>query len=273
MSAWLGVLEEDDRMVVSRRESALIVAVLFTLIGCGASDEGEDLPPTVGGITNELVLAFSPMYSAYDGTHTFKIPAIVQNVMAEKWWIEPADAADLEQDVGNGGVMITTRRAGEFTVFAQAGSLKGQSQLIVTAATPDQWVAGETRYKNNVQITLPMGPPDGGMGGPPGPPEFPDDAACGNCHGMGGERLNVEHTPQQIGGYSDDDLIKIFMTGMKPAGSPFRSVIPPFIYQMFHTWGTATPEEARALVVYLRGLEPKSQDEINFRRPGSGTQQ
>jgi len=211
------------------------------------------------------------MYSAYDGTHTFKIPAIVQNLKAEKWSVEPADAADLVED-GNGGVMITTRKAGEFTVHAQAGSLKGQSQLIVTAATPDQWAIGEARYKNNVKIPDPGPPPDGGMG-MGGPPELPDNAACGNCHGMGGERLNIEHTPQQIGGYSDDDLIKIFMTGTKPPGSPFRSVIPPFIYQMLHTWSTATEEETRALVVYLRGLEPKSQEEINFRRPGSGTQQ
>jgi hypothetical protein len=258
-------------MAVSWRESALIVGGLLTLVGCGAADDG-GAPPLIGG-GGQLELAFSPMYSAYDGTHTFKIPAIVQNVMADKWWIEPKEAADLVPDATNGGVMITTRMAGEFTVYAQAGSLKGQAQLIVTAATPDQWVAGETRYKNNVKITLPMGPPDGGMGGPPGPPEFPDDAACGNCHGAVGERLNVEHTPQQIGGYSDEELITIFMTGMKPAGSPFRSVIPPFIYQMFHTWGTATDEETSALVVYLRGLEPKSQEEINFRRPGSGTQQ
>jgi cytochrome c553 len=258
-------------MVVSWRESALIVGIMCTLVGCGAAEEGGDVPPTIGG-GSELVLAFSPMYSAYDGTHTFKIPNIVQNVMAEEWSIEPADAADLAPDQGNGGVMITTRRAGEFTLHARAGSLKGQAQLIVTAATPDQWVAGEMRYMNNVKIALPMGPPpDGGMG-MGGPPELPDDAACGNCHGMGGERLNIEHTPQQIGGYSDDELIKIFMTGTKPAGSPFRSVIPPFIYQMLHTWSTATEEETRALVVYLRGLEPKSQEEINFRRPGSGTQ-
>jgi hypothetical protein len=262
-------------MAVSWRESALIVGTLCTLVGCGGAAE-DDTPVTIGG-SSELELRFSPMYSAYDGTHQFKIPNIVQNIVADDWRIDPPDAADLVKE-GN-GVMITTRRPGEFTVHVQAGSLKGQAQLIVTAATPDQWVMGEMRYMNNVKIPVPMAPPDGGMGmggrgmGMGGPIELPDNAACGNCHGMGGERLNVEHTPQQIGGYSDDQLIAIFMTGMKPAGSPFRSIIPPFIYQMLHTWSTATEEETRALVVYLRGLEPKSQGTIDFRRPGSGTEE
>jgi hypothetical protein len=264
-------------MVVSWTGRALIVVALVTFGACaGGSGEETDAPALIGG-GNELLIAFPVMYSAFDGVHSFKIPAIVQNVKADKWSAEPADAVDLADD-GAGGVMITTRQAGDFKIIAHAGPLRGEAELHVTEASPEQWVAGEMRYKNNVRIELPMAMPmeDGGMGGMGmrGPMiEFPDNASCGNCHGAGGERLNVEHTPQQIGGYSDQELITIFTTGTKPMGSPFKSQIPAFAYRMFHTWSTASPEEAQALVVYLRGLEPKSQEEINFRRPGSGTQQ
>jgi hypothetical protein len=75
--------------------------------------------------------------------------------------------------------------------------------------------------------------------------------------------LAVEHTPQQTGGYSDDDLKKIITMGMKPPGSVSKTGVPLAIYQWFHTW-MASPEEQMGLVVYLRSLAPESQGMLDF---------
>jgi len=251
------------------RVSTLIATFLIALVGCGSSgDDGETNSPIFGTTADgQLEIAFSPAYSAFDGVHTFQIPAIVKtSVTGVKWSITPSSAADLDVDA-NGGVMLTIKQAGDAMLTATAGKLSGQAPLHVTAATPDQWETGNKRYHNDVKIDLTM-MPDGGM---PmmGPPSImiPTNAACVNCHGEGASMLHIEHTPQQIGGYSDDDLKMIFKTGTKPAGSPFHSVIPPFFYRMFHTWATADDSEAQSLVVYLRSLTPKSQGNIDYPRP------
>lgn len=255
-------------MVVKARGLTLSAAALVILAGC-AADAGDDANTDVQflGASGELTIAFSPMYSAYDGTHPFKIPAIVkQNVQGVQWSVEPPTAADLTRDATTGSVMIQTRMAGDFKIVATAGKLKGSADLHVTAATPEQWALGEARYQNDVKIMLPMPGQGMPMMGPPSL-NFPDNAACNNCHGAGAQSLHIEHTPQQIGGYSDQELVTIFTTGTKPMGSSFKSIIPPFFYKMFHTWGTASPEETQALVVYLRSLEPRSQPEIDYAPP------
>lgn len=258
-------------MVVSRRGQTLTAVAICILGGC-AADSGGDEQTAAAPFLNaqgQLTVAFSPMYSAYDGVHEFKIPAIVtQPISNPKWSVVPPEAAFLEPDMATGGVMIKTRMAGDFKVVVQAGNLMGSSDLHVTAATPEQWALGEQRYMNDVKINLmPPPPPDGGV--PMGPPmlDFPDNAACANCHGAGAQRLHIEHTPQQIGGYSDQDLVTIFTTGVKPPGSSFKSMIPAFFYRMFHTWTAASPEETQGLVVYLRSLEPKSQAGIDYTPP------
>jgi hypothetical protein len=81
--------------------------------------------------------------------------------------------------------------------------------------------------------------------------------------------LDVQHTPQQTGGYSDMDLINIFTQGYKPNGSVFHTMIPPQIYQRFHTWMATDPEKT-GLVCYLRSLEPKTQGMIDFGGRGMG---
>lgn len=209
------------------------------------------------------------MYSAYDGVHGFSVPAkVIEAVTDVKWSVEPSDAADLAPDWSGGGTLIKPRRAGDFKIFASAGQRVGVSDLHVTAATPAQWALGEARYHNDVEIA-PATPADAGVQSGPPMTQFPDDAACDNCHGANAKRLKIEHTPQQTGGYSDSDLIQIFTTGNKPQGAPFSSMIPPFFFRMFHTWSTATPEEAQGLVVYLRSLEPKTQGEILYDTPPS----
>ena len=218
-------------------------------------------------VGKDLSLLFSPMYSAYDGVHDFKVPAIVQGVQGAKWSARPADAVDLEPDSSTGGVMITTRKAGKVLIIARAGKLSGSADLFVTDAKPEDWELGEMRYNN--AIPFPMfdggfpeaGIPDGGM--PGSQYSLPDDLQCSNCHGDGAQALDVEHSPQQTGGYSDDDLATIVTMGMKPKGAKFHTPFPPALYARFHTWD-ATPEELKGIIIYLRSLDPKSQGALDF---------
>ncbi|MDH5672142.1 MAG: hypothetical protein OEZ06_08335 [Myxococcales bacterium] len=228
-------------------------------------------------VGDDLVLLFSPMYSAYDGVHDFKLPAIVQGVQGAKWSANPADMVDLQPDSTTGGIMITTRKAGTVTIIARAGALSGSSELHITDATPEDWELGEMRYNNEIpfpEINIPDGGfPDGGFGdggipdggfGDGGPGfDLPDDLSCRNCHSSLATALDVEHTPQQTAGYSDEDLISIFTQGMKPEGAGFHTPFPESVYTMFHTW-EATEAEKKGLVIYLRSLTPKTQGALDF---------
>jgi hypothetical protein len=72
------------------------------------------------------------------------------------------------------------------------------------------------------------------------------------------DRIDVEHTPQQTAGYSDEELIAIFTEAKKPAGSKWR-VLPaafaPVIYPTFHKW-TVDASIQKGIVAYLRQLTP-----------------
>jgi hypothetical protein len=230
--------------------------------------EGDDNEP----VGDDLDLYFNPMYSAYDGEHDFKIPAIVQGVQRVRWSALPADAVDMVPDSATGGVLITTRKPGTVKIIARAGLLSGSADLFITDATPADWATGNDRYNNMIpfpEFDIPDGGieiPDGGFGDggfDAGGFTIPNDLSCRNCHGAGAEALDVEHTPQQTGGYSDEDLINIFTAGTKPPGAQFHTAFPESIYVRFHTWD-ATDAEKKGIVVYLRSLEPKSQGELDF---------
>jgi hypothetical protein len=102
------------------------------------------------------------------------------------------------------------------------------------------------------------------MGGNIGGINVMNNVSCKNCHGSGAMFLAVEHTPQQTGGYNDDEIKNIFENGMKPPGAKFGS-LPGIMnyYPLFHKWA-ASEEEYQGLVVYLRSLEPKSQGMLDF---------
>jgi hypothetical protein len=116
-------------------------------------------------------------------------------------------------------------------------------------------------------------------------PSLPKDISCKNCHGEGAMFLSVQHTPQQTGGYSDDDLKKILSMGIKPmppdttvsatctpyAWTPSKTGIPLALYRYFHTW-QASEEEKTGLVQYLRSLAPMTQGMLDFQglRPPMG---
>jgi hypothetical protein len=224
-----------------------------------------------GCAANALEILFSTMYSAYDGVHTFQIPAVVNGLdpteVAITWSTSDPTMVSLELDPDTGGVMITTRKSGSTMIFANAGSLCGSAPINITAATPDQWTAGSMRYNSGIivdALTQVRRPPDGGL-----------DVECTSCHGptaTNGPFRTVEHTPEQTGGFSDTDLINIFQNGMVPAGGYFdASIVSYQEWQGFHKWDVGN--NAQGLVVYLRSLVPAAQTGSfggMFSRPDGG---
>jgi len=249
-------------MQVSRKMFVGMAVLALGATACGSSDSG-------GGGAKEVIgtdfpLVFSPMYSAYDGgAHTFQVPVVPQGgITVDKWEIVDAtgkvltDVADFKPEPSFGGAMITTRKGGSYIVLAHAGKQVGSAPITITAVDPSVWTVGQMRYNNDIMISSIV--PSGAM-----PTALPKDISCKNCHGEGAMFLDVEHTPQQTGGYSDDELKKIITMGMKPAGAVSKTGVPLAIYQWFHTW-MATDEEQMGLVIYLRSLEPKSQGMLDF---------
>ena len=89
------------------------------------------------------------------------------------------------------------------------------------------------------------------------------DVACTSCHGdtaTAGPFKTVSHTPMQTAGFSDDQLIKIFTAGdaARRARTSTTRSSRASSGRSFHRW-TMTPEQATAMVVYLRSLTPESQ--------------
>jgi hypothetical protein len=253
----------------SHRKSALVLAALLAA-ACSSTkmDSGAG-----GGSSGDLQILFSPMYSAFDGVHDFKVPAVVDNIdpNAVKWTASDPSMVDIVSDPNVGGVMISTRKAGKVTIVATAGSLRGSSLLTITQATADDWATGNMRYNNGVVLT-------GGVTGR----QVPDggamkDVACTNCHGdtaLMGPYRTVSHTPQQTAGFSDDDLLNIFTMGRVPVSGYFdTSVVNYNQWRMFHNWQMSA-EESKGIIVYLRSLTPQAQagmrGDFGGRRRGDG---
>jgi hypothetical protein len=267
--------------------------------GTGAAGGG-----AVDANATEIHLNFTPMYSAFGGTHTYQIPVTIDGAALDPAGTDPVNTdtvmwivdkkfvqADPFPDI-KGAVMLTTKAAGTTMVTMTANTknghkVKGVSTLKITEATDADWEMGQARYDNGVSINFGMFGMMGmmGMGGaaggaaPAGPPNpaniismIPKDASCGNCHNNT-TGLTVEHTPLQTGGYSDEQLIKIFTMAEKPMGakfnSPFLKMLPTDfaaqIYTMLHQWSISA-EVQKGIVLKLRSITPKAQPEIDLNR-------
>jgi hypothetical protein len=226
----------------------------------GNNNGNNGTPPPKGSCDSpQIDILFSPMYSAYDGVHPFKIPAVVNSINAGAvvWSAEDPSLVDMAPDAATGGVMITTRKAGSTKIIATAGGLCGVAALTIAQASPDDWMVGSARYNDGVLLDptqLRNRRTDAG----PAERLF----ACTNCHGdtaTNGAFKTVSHTPTQTGGFSDAELIEIFMHGTVPTGGYFDEMIISYrTWQGFHHWDM-TPEQAKGVVVYLRSLTPQSQ--------------
>jgi hypothetical protein len=232
----------------------------------------ESLDPNVDWTA--LTLVHPKIYSAFDGEHLFQVPVHVDGATVELagWQAVPADAATFDPDSEGGGVLVTVAKGVEdITIAAHNDSLGGTAVLHVTVATPENWKTGEARYNNGVDYQLPdlnfadLIDPNWV------PPATPKNLACNNCHSTGAKYFEIQHTPTQIGNLSDQDLITIFTTGMKPPGVPYH-LLPEMLqhlYPEFHTWD-ASAEEQKGLIVYLRSLTPMGQGDIALPDGGFG---
>lgn len=260
-----------------------------------------------GGVTTQcanptLNIVFAPMYSAYipgSTMHQFQIPAILDDESMATWSLSDPSKAQLAPQMFDGapGVMITVQGTGMVQVIAtKSGGACGVSTLNITSATEQDWQNGQSRYNDGVNLHF--GPPDGGYMRPDGGfgeggtmrPEggmggFGNDSGCGfvemeggtactNCHGASGATLfnDVAHTPEQTGGFSDEELINIIVNGEIPDGGYFDpSVIvagcdggtcAAHAYRLWHAihqWCDITPDEYTGIVTYLRSLTPAPQ--------------
>jgi hypothetical protein len=260
--------------------------------GNGDGKGGNNQPPT--GEEN-LKLTFSPMYSAYiDEDHDFKLPVIMPDAPG-KIEFTAADPSMVEiVRTGDASAMLKMKKAGDTIIYgaAENGDF-GKADLHITQATKEELELGQERYENGVEaFVLPEGGfmlPEGGFMIPDGGFMIPDggfrfdagiaanpESACTFCHkpdGAGGgagstggiPNLDVEHTPQQIGGYSDEDLLNIFTKGKKPEGVPMRIAMGRLAqtWEMTHQWQMEESAK-KGIIVYIRSLEPKPQGEVDF---------
>jgi hypothetical protein len=271
------------------RHVANVMVLAAALGGCSSNDDKGDTATPLPGL-----IKFNHFYSAFDGTHDYKVTPSIPSADAASTDPDPVVASSVKWDIPKefasqepysalpAGVLLTTKKAGTTAINVTATTKSGRkikdtAPFTITAATNDLWTAGDARYNNNVTINF-MSSIMGGQGtmGPCGLPvsfSVPKDASCGNCHNsMSG--ITVEHTPQQTAGYSDDDLVNIFTMGQKPEGgtfnSPFLKMIPDpmlqaCIYGSFHTWDIAD-DVKKGIIFKLRSIAPKTQESIDIAR-------
>jgi hypothetical protein len=213
------------------------------------------------GCTDGLVISFNPMYSAFDGKHNFDLPAVAVTNADVLWTTSDQSMVGImvDQDLSN-GITIHMLKAGDVTIRARSNdAMCGSAQLHITAAKESDWEIGNARYNNGASLHAAMST-SGGMsvfetdgGGP----------ACTACHGMQAHNIfqDVAHTPQQTGGFSDDDMLNIVLNGQVRDGGYFDpSIISYPNWQIFHQWKDITPDQQPGIVVYLRSLTPEAQN-------------
>jgi hypothetical protein len=256
-------------------------------------------PPNVDGghllcaTPDGLPIKFNPMYSGFDGIHSYQVPSFVQGVdpASVTWGSSDPTMVDMQPYVT--GIMITTKKAGDVTIVARTSSACGSAPLHITQFSADDWNTGNARYNNGGTLvfsedgSLPFDASgfDGNLSGFDGAP--PDagncinlpanfnnpfenpPAACTNCHGQMSNGMilgmklfsDVSHTPEQTGGFSDDQLTNVVVHGTVPSGGYFDdSIICYPVWHQVHTWwDIASPTQQKGINAYLRALTPREQ--------------
>jgi hypothetical protein len=243
--------------------SVLLATAGAAIAACSNNAPNFTMPPgsSDAGCTEGLVISFNPMYSAFDGKHNFDLPAVAVTNADVLWTASDPSMVGMmvDQDLSN-GIMIRMLKAGDVTIHARSSDgMCGSAQLHITAAKASDWEIGNARYNNGTSLH-PMMSANGGSvfeqadaGGP----------ACTACHGMQAHNIfqDVAHTPQQTGGFSDDDMLNIVLNGQVRDGGYFDpSIIAYQNWQIFHQWKDITPDQQPGIVVYLRSLTPEPQN-------------
>ena len=257
-------------------------------------------PNTDGGMLScatpdGLPIKFNPIYSGFDGTHTYQVPVFVDGVDPGSVVWGSSDPTMVHFDPYVRGIMITTRKAGDVTIVAQSGGQCGSAPLHIAQYTVDEWNTGNARYNNSMALMInPEAgiPADASFNIPDGytfdasafdaavicnylkdasiPNAFAGETpACTNCHGVGSNGMlfgmslfnDIAHTPEQTGGFSEDDLTNVFYNAIIPDGGVFDPTIIPYCaWQLYHKWQDIdTPEKQAGMRAYLRSLTPQEQ--------------
>jgi hypothetical protein len=255
--------------------------------------------------TGDLIVKFNPVYSAYEASHTYAVPIAVNAMNATLTASDPTavgiqqnadlsmngltgwtltmlkaptspvtlevqvqDVADTGADttIADGGSDVEETGADATVDAADAGGAVGNrctaTQLFVTSVTSNDWQIGYQRYNTGASLHL-KGDPDGSIletadGGP----------ACTSCHGItatSGFLNDATHTPEQTGGYSDDDLIGIIVHGVVPDGGYFDpNILSMMSFHAIHQWTDIMPDQYKGMVAYLRSLTPMALPGINL---------
>jgi hypothetical protein len=222
--------------------------------------------------------------------------------------------------VSQPGVMITVNGTGDsqghVSIYAtESDGSCGVAVLTITQNSDNDWNNGTARYNNGNNLHLPTfdgggghshdgGVPEGGFphgdggggggggggfGGDAGSPfETDGGTACTTCHGPTATQFifkDVEHTPEQTGGFSDQDLTNIILNGQVPDGGYFDpGVLDGLLHQTcddagttvgpnmapcaqkayttwsgIHQWTDITSDEMPGVICYLRSLVPQDQ--------------
>jgi hypothetical protein len=249
--------------------------------GGGTPDSSTALPVatcTDGGLT----VAFSPMYSAFDGKHTFSVPAVVRGSNGNVQWSADSTYVNMSQDLERPNeVLITMKKAGAVVINVESipdpdaavpeAPKCGSSILTISSAAESDWEIGSARYNDGTSLHLAGSttPTAGGASALDLAADGGGGPACNNCHGETATSSvfkDVSHTPEQTGGFSDDQLLGIILHGQFPDSGYFDPTIVPYVtWSAFHRWSDITTDQQRGIIVYLRSLVPAPQKgEPNF---------
>lgn len=247
---------------------ASVLAVLLTtgaaFMACGGDDKGDAAPgggssdPSTAS-SGSLKLLFSPMYSAFEPSHSYKLPVIIDGIQGATFSASDPSKVDVENTPT--GATLTMKAPGQVLITAKLGAESGSAMLTITETTAADWERGNARY-NTMIDALPT--PDGGSVTIANFFTARDaKGACTTCHSETAKLLKIQHTPQQTGGYSDAELITIFTMGMKPGGARQRTNLPEYFWGMGHKWDVDEADK-KGLITYLRALPPKTQGEFDY---------
>jgi hypothetical protein len=240
------------------------------IAACSSSSAGPAavVPPT-GCTDGGLTVAFDPMYSAFDGTHTFAIPAVVNGSKTNVTWSADKTMVGMQADPERPNeVLITALNPGFVVINVKSVDGKcGSSLLTISAAKESDWEIGSKRYNDGQSVHLSAAASTG-----TGSPLETSDAggpACTNCHGETATDsvfTDVSHTPEQTGGFSDQELLNIILRGEFPDGGYFDDKIVSYeAWHGFHRWTDITTDQQAGIITYLRSLTPADQKgQVNF---------